>query len=152
MKEYASLNGKLPDRLIVYRDGVGEGQIAYVYDFEMAQIKSALDKLIEPGKIKWSFIIVTKRVNARFFQKIDAKTIENPPPGTVVDTVVTRKERYDFYLISQSVREGTVNPTMYNIIGDNTDWKPIHHQQLAYKLCHLYFNWAVSINFHFLAI
>ncbi|XP_074601974.1 piwi-like protein 1 [Brevipalpus obovatus] len=145
LKEYASLNGQLPDRLIVYRDGVGEGQINYVYDFEMAQIKSALDKLIGPGKIKWSFIIVTKRINARFFLKVDAKSIENPPPGTVVDTVVTRKERYDFYLISQSVRKGTVNPTMYNIIGDSTDWQPHHHQQLAYKLCHLYFNWAGTI-------
>ncbi|XP_074604113.1 piwi-like protein 1 [Brevipalpus obovatus] len=145
LKEYASFNGKLPNRLVIYRDGVGEGQIAHVYDFEMAQIKTALNSIIEPGKILWSFVIVTKRVNARFFHKVDARSPQNPPPGTVVDTVVTRKERYDFYLISQCVRQGTVNPTMYNIIEDTTGWRPIHHQQIAYKLCHLYFNWAGTI-------
>ncbi|XP_074601873.1 piwi-like protein 1 [Brevipalpus obovatus] len=145
LKEYESLNGKLPDRLVVYRDGVGEGQINYVYDFEVAQLQTAINQLIEPGKILWSFVIVTKRVNARFFHKVDARSLDNPPPGTVIDTVVTRKERYDFYLISQCVRQGTVNPTMYNIIEDSTGWRPIHHQQMAYKLCHLYFNWAGTI-------
>ncbi|XP_074601986.1 piwi-like protein 1 [Brevipalpus obovatus] len=145
LKEYASLNGKLPDRLVVYRDGVSEGQIGYVYDFEIAQLRTAINSIIEPGKILWSFVIVTKRINARFFHKIDARSLQNPPPGTVVDTVVTRKERYDFYLISQCVRQGTVNPTMYNIIEDTTGWRPIHHQQMAYKLCHLYFNWAGTI-------
>ena len=33
--------------------------------------------------------------------------------GTVVDDVVTLPERYDFFLVSQSVRQGTVNPTSY---------------------------------------
>ncbi|XP_074604112.1 piwi-like protein 1 [Brevipalpus obovatus] len=146
LKEYQSHNGRLPDRLIIYRDGVSEGQISYVYDFEMAQIKTALNSIIEPDKIKWSFIIVTKRGNTRFFYKLDPGTFVNPPSGTVVDTVVTRKERYDFYLISQSVQKGTVNPTMYNIIEDTTGWLPFHHQQLAYKLCHLYFNWTGTIN------
>ncbi|XP_074604110.1 piwi-like protein 1 [Brevipalpus obovatus] len=145
LKEYQSLNGRLPDRLIIYRDGVSEGQISYVYDFEMAQIKTALNSIIEPDKIKWSFIIVTKRGNTRFFYKPDPRTLVNPPPGTVVDTVVTRRERYDFYLVGQCVRQGTVNPTMYNIIQDTTGWRPIHHQRLAYKLCHLYFNWAGTI-------
>lgn len=68
-------------------------------------------------------------------------------PGTIVDTKVTRPERFDFYLISQSVRQGTVAPTMYNIIADETNWKPHLHQSLAYKLTHLYFNWPVSNQF-----
>jgi len=42
----------------------------------------------------------------------------NPPSGTVVDDVVTLPERYDFFLVSQSVRQGTVNPTSYNVIKD----------------------------------
>lgn len=96
-------------------------------------------------KIAFVYIIVTKRVNARFFLRVGERELQNPPPGTSIDSVVTRKQRYDFYLISQSVRQGTVNPTMYNIIADNTNWRPIHHQQLAYKLCHMYYNWAVII-------
>ncbi|CAG2180788.1 unnamed protein product [Oppiella nova] len=34
---------------------------------------------------------------------------------------------------------------MFNIIKDDTNWKPHHHQQLAYKLTHLYYNWIGTI-------
>ncbi|XP_074604111.1 piwi-like protein 1 [Brevipalpus obovatus] len=150
LKEYRELNGKLPDRLVVYRDGVGEGQISHVYDFEVAQIREALNSVAEQDgtrdQMKWAFIIVTKRINTKFFHKVGDRSVENPPPGTVVDTVVTRKDRTDFYLISQSVRQGTVNPTMYTVVTDDTQWDPIHHQLMANKLCHLYFNWAGTIS------
>jgi aubergine-like protein len=48
--------------------------------------------------------------------------------------------RYDFFLVSQSVRQGTVNPTSYNVIKDTSGLKPHHLQGLTYKLCHLYYN------------
>jgi aubergine-like protein len=31
--------GYLPQRIVIYRDGVGEGQIEYVYKHEVALIK-----------------------------------------------------------------------------------------------------------------
>ncbi|KAK8757976.1 hypothetical protein V5799_004390 [Amblyomma americanum] len=71
--------------------------------------------------------------------------VTNPPPGTVVDSEVTRPERYDFFLVSQSVRQGTVAPTQYNVIYDTTGLKPDHMQRLPYKLTHLYFNWPGTI-------
>ena len=52
--------------------------------------------------------------------------------------------RYDFFLVSQSVRQGTVNPTHYNVISDTSGLKPDHIQRLTYKLTHLYYNWPVS--------
>lgn len=58
-----------------------------------------------------------------------------------------RSHRYDFYLVSQSVRQGTVSPTHYNVIDDNSDWSPEIIQRLTYKLTHMYFNWSVSIIF-----
>ena len=68
-----------------------------------------------------------------------------PPSGTVVDDVVTLPERYDFFLVSQSVRQGTVNPTSYNVIEDSSGLKPEHIQKLTYKLCHLYYNWPGTV-------
>lgn len=53
--------------------------------------------------------------------------------------------RYDFFLVSQSVRQGTVTPTHYNVIWDTTGLKPDHMQRLAYKMCHLYYNWPVNM-------
>ena len=47
-------------------------------------------------------------------------------------------------MVSQSVRQGTVAPTHYNVIHDTTQLKPDHMQRLAYKLCHLYYNWPVG--------
>jgi aubergine-like protein len=117
--------------------------IPHVFDYELRQIRDALKAINADKPPSLSFTIVTKRVNARFFSKSDQR-FENPIPGTIIDSVVTREKRYDFYLISQSVRQGTVTPTMYNIIWDESSLKPTHHQQLAYKLTHLYFNWAVS--------
>jgi aubergine-like protein len=146
LKRYYDINKKLPQRLVIYRDGVSEGDIEWVYNYELKQIEEAIKKIGPMAQsIKLSFIIVTKRINTRFFQKLGERQFDNPIPGTIVDTVVTRHERYDFFLISQSVRQGTVAPTMFNIIKDDTNWKPHHHQQLAYKLTHLYYNWIVSI-------
>lgn len=58
----------------------------------------------------------------------------NPPCGTVVDDVVTRPERYDFFLVSQNVKEGTVNPTMYNVIKDESGLSPDNIQALTFKV------------------
>ena len=52
--------------------------------------------------------------------------------------------RYDFFIVSQCVRQGTVGPTHYNVISDSSGLKPDHLQRLTYKLCHLYYNWPVS--------
>ena len=38
-------------------------------------------------------------------QTVNGNRPTNPPSGTVVDDVVTLPERYDFFLISQSVRQ-----------------------------------------------
>lgn len=51
--------------------------------------------------------------------------------------------RYDFYLVSQSVRQGTVSPTHYNVIYDGVGLQADHMQRLSYKLTHMYFNWQV---------
>jgi len=94
--------------------------------------------------MKWAFVIVTKRINTRMFAR-QGNDLTNPTPGTVADTEVTRPERYDFYLVSQSVRQGTVTPVSFNVVWDNSGLKPDHIQRLSYKLTHLYFNWPGTI-------
>lgn len=142
---YRKTNGQLPERIVIYRDGVSEGQIPHVYDVELQNIKNGIRRVAGETPIRLSFVIVTKRVNSRFFLRTGERNAENPKCGTIIDTVITRKDRYDFYLISQAVRAGTVAPTNFNIIEDESGWKPQHHQQLAYKLTHLYYNWMGTI-------
>ena len=53
--------------------------------------------------------------------------------------------RYDFFLVSQHVRQGTVTPTHYVVVSDNSGLKPDHMQRLAYKMTHMYYNWPGTI-------
>ena len=53
--------------------------------------------------------------------------------------------RYDFFIVSQSVRQGTVNPTSYNVVKDTSGLRPDHIQSLTYKLTHLYYNWPGNV-------
>ena len=53
--------------------------------------------------------------------------------------------RYDFFLCSQSVRQGTVTPTHFNVIADTSNLSPDSIQLFTYQLCHMYYNWPVSI-------
>ncbi|XP_011300056.1 protein aubergine [Fopius arisanus] len=134
-------NGALPSHIIVYRDGVGEGQVPFVVDHEVSHVEEAITKFynnVQP--VKLGYIVVTKRINTRFFQGT-----RNPLPGTVVDDVVTNPMKYDFFLISQSVKQGTVAPTSYSVIYDSLQLTPDKLQLLTYKMTHLYFNCSTTM-------
>ena len=38
LKKYHEVNGQLPDKIVVYRDGVGDGQLATVHEHEVKQL------------------------------------------------------------------------------------------------------------------
>lgn len=133
----------LPDRIVVYRDGVGDGQLSAVVDHELAQITSCFSKYPE-YRPKFTVLVVKKRINTRIFHNLQGE-LKNPPPGTVVDDEVTKPEWYDFFIVSQSVRQGTVTPTHFNVICDTSGLKPDHLQRLTYKMCHLYYNWPGTV-------
>ncbi|XP_073468568.1 piwi-like protein 1 [Aquarana catesbeiana] len=133
-------NGFLPNRILIYRDGVGDGQLKTLVSYEVPQIMDCTRTAAKDYIPKLSVVVVKKRINARFFGVLGGR-LQNPPPGTIVDTEVTRPEWYDFFIISQSVRQGTVSPTHYNVVYDSGGLKPDYMQRLTYKLCHQYFNW-----------
>jgi len=145
LRKYQELNGCPPEKIILYRDGVGDGQIPYVVEHEVKAIHDTLVNAgFEENNVKFAFIIVNKRINTKFVQKTSGNHT-NPPSGTIVDDVVTLPERYDFFLISQSVTQGTVNPTSYNVVKDTSGLSPEHLQKLTYKLAHLYYNWPGTV-------
>lgn len=144
LKRYHQLNGQMPDRIFIFRDGVGEGQLQAIKEFELEQVKQCF-KEIGSYEPRFAFIIVTKRINTRLFEKVGPGRLQNPRPGTVADSEITRPEWYDFFLVSQSVRQGTVSPTQYNVIHDTSGLKPDHIQRLTYKLTHLYYNWPGTV-------
>ena len=129
------------------RDGVGEGQIRYVENEEV----KAIEKVLQETKfknIRLTFVIVCKRINAKFFKtegQNGGEAAINPEAGTVVDECVTLPDNHDFFLTSQSTRQGTANPVYYNVIRDRSGLSLRELERLTFKLCHLYYNWPGTI-------
>lgn len=143
-EQFKKVNNFYPEKIIIYRDGVGDGQLSMVKEHEIPQIERAFSMIDSGYTPHLSVIIVKKRGNSRFFAA-NGNKLANPPYGTIIDTVVTRAEWQDFYLISQYVRQGTVNPTHYNVIHDTSVLKTDHFQKLTFKLTHMYYNWPGTI-------
>ncbi len=96
------------------------------------------------------YVVVSKRINTRFFTKGQRQgEYGNPFSGTTVDDVVTLPERYDFFLISQSVRQGTVNPTSYNVIYNTNKWSPGNFQVRTTFLHHDILKMRVRVRLHY---
>uniref|UniRef100_A0A8C6X315 Piwi like RNA-mediated silencing 4 n=1 Tax=Naja naja TaxID=35670 RepID=A0A8C6X315_NAJNA len=138
INNWEKCNGHPPARIIIYRDGVGDGQLKMVMDYEVPQLLSVLDEC--SGGPKMTLIIVKKKCLPRFFVESNGG-LRNPPVGTVIDTEATQPSWYDFFLISQLARQGTVNPTYYNVVYDDNKLSPDHMQRFTFKMCHLYYNW-----------
>lgn len=146
-REWYTRNGRLPDLVLIYRDGVGEGMLQGVVNHEIPQFHHVVDKINEEKggwKPTLSFIVVTKRVTTRLFAP-SRDGFSNPNPGTVVDSDCTHRGWYDFFLVSQSVFQGTVTPTRYHVLFDDTGLTPEQIQLLTYKMCHLYVNWCGTV-------
>ncbi|ODN02318.1 Protein piwi [Orchesella cincta] len=88
---FLALNGELPERIIIYRDGVGDGQLQAVNDSELKKLNGGRTPPL------LTYVVVSKRVNTRLMMM--KMNLQNPPPGTVVDEVVTLPERFviNFY-------------------------------------------------------
>uniref|UniRef100_M3YQJ1 Piwi like RNA-mediated gene silencing 3 n=1 Tax=Mustela putorius furo TaxID=9669 RepID=M3YQJ1_MUSPF len=141
LKLWCKHNLFLPQAIIVYWDGVGDGQLQALLDHEVPQIESSLKSVCpKDSGVKLTFIVVKKRINTRFFES--EGRLRNPLPGTVIDVEVTKRQWYDFFIVSQSVKDGTVTPTHYNAIHDTVRFTPDRIQHLTYRLCHMYYNLA----------
>ncbi|XP_052772354.1 piwi-like protein 1 [Mya arenaria] len=144
LTKFHETNHFLPEKIVVFRDGVGDGQLNTVADYEVDQLKSTFSHFGEEYCPKMSVVIVQKRINTRIFCH-KGRQLDNPPSGTVVDHSITRRDRYDYFLVSQHVRQGTVSPTHYIVVSDDTGMKPDHMQRLTYKMTHLYYNWPGTV-------
>lgn len=151
IRKFNAITGSFPERIIFYRDGVGEGQIDRVYEQEVEPILMTLKKIYGSDDSRFAFIVVNKRSNARFFKDLGRGNFANPGPGTVIDRVVTMPNRNDFYLISQKVGQGTVAPTYYQVLHNTTGLSMDKIQILSFKFCHLYFNWAGTVRIPFVS-
>ena len=117
--------GTYPENILIYRDGVSEGQYEIVLDQELPLLRKACKELYPPidfkeGLPRMSIIIVGKRHNTRFYptRKEDADRSSNPQNGTIVDRGVAEARNWDFFLQAHTALQGTARPAHYYIVLD----------------------------------
>ncbi|KAI0554701.1 ribonuclease H-like domain-containing protein [Xylaria curta] len=114
-----------PENILIYRDGVSEGQYSKVLEEELPQLRKACEQLYpapdrQKGLPRMTLIIVGKRHHTRFYvtKGADGDKSGNPKPGTVVDRGVTEARSWDFFLQSHAAIKGTARPAHYFVLLD----------------------------------
>ncbi|KAI1095581.1 Piwi-domain-containing protein [Rostrohypoxylon terebratum] len=113
--------GQLPQNILIFRDGVSEGQFSQVLTLELPSIRAACTALY-PAKQspKISIVVSVKRHQTRFYptdpnHMTASRNIKN---GTVVDRGVTQATVWDFFLTAHSALQGTARPAHYTVLLD----------------------------------
>lgn len=68
-------HGNLPENILIYRDGVSEGQYQAVLEHELPKLRAGFN-----GRI--ALVVVGKRHHTRFYKKNASNDETNPESGT----------------------------------------------------------------------
>lgn len=75
LDHYCKVNGKPPEKIIIYRDGISDGQLPLVTDYEIPQISSAFEMVGSEYKyLNMCFFCCCLFQNFTFFFCNKAKT------------------------------------------------------------------------------
>ncbi|XP_076338021.1 protein argonaute-2-like isoform X1 [Tachypleus tridentatus] len=138
-----------PNRIIMYRDGVSEGQFSQVLAHELLAMRESCMKLEPDYKPGITFIVVQKRHHTRLFcsdKKEQIGKSGNIPAGTTVDVGITHPTEFDFYLCSHAGIQGTSRPSHYHVLWDDNQFSADELQCLTYQLCHTYVRCTRSVS------
>lgn len=155
LQHWRKLNKSLPENIIVYRDGVSEGQYNKVIDEELPLLQEACKKTYpadqtKKGLPRLAIVVVGKRHNTRFYPTTEQDSNrENPIPGTVVDRGVSEARDWDFFLQAHSALQGTARPAHYFTVWDEIFYPryPANSggpgaadvlQDLTHKMCYMF--------------
>lgn len=145
VKQYTVKNNHSPDLIVFFRDGIGRGSYDYVKSEEIAPI---LEKLssgqftgTQNNSPKLAYIVVSKRVNDRFYLQDGPSRVSNPNGGLLIKSKVTNNQGFDYFMVSQKVTMGTATPTHYECLHNDTGLSADTFYELTYYQSFNYFNW-----------
>eukprot|EP00189_Rhodosorus_marinus_P008451 CAMPEP_0184754634 /NCGR_PEP_ID=MMETSP0315-20130426/44719_1 /TAXON_ID=101924 /ORGANISM="Rhodosorus marinus, Strain UTEX LB 2760" /LENGTH=850 /DNA_ID=CAMNT_0027234059 /DNA_START=67 /DNA_END=2619 /DNA_ORIENTATION=+ len=148
IEEFRKANkGAVPKRIIMYRDGVSEGEFQQVLDYELWEMRRACMSISQNYRPPMTFVTVQKRHNSRFFP-VDPKDGDrsgNCRAGTVVDTDIVHPKHFDFFLNSHGGLQGTSKSGFYKVLYDENGFNADQIQSLTYRMCHSYARCCKSV-------
>ncbi|KAK9444877.1 QDE2-like protein [Metarhizium brunneum] len=144
---WRSNNKTLPENIVIFCDGVSEGQFAQVVDQELPMIRDACRQTYPPGKQpKLSIIVSVKRHQTRFYptNTEDMSRSGNVKNGTVVDRGITLAPYWDFFLTAHEALQGKARPAHYTVLLDEVfrykygERASSELERLTHELCYLF--------------
>ncbi|KAL7784965.1 hypothetical protein V8C37DRAFT_339194 [Trichoderma ceciliae] len=139
--------GRYPENIVIYRDGVSEGQFSQVLDQELPCIREACRKKYSPQfQPKLTIVVSVKRHQTRFYPSLaeDMSRSGNTVNGTIVDRGVTQVRYWDFFLTAHDALQGTARPAHYTVLLDEIFRSRFginaanELERLTHELCYLY--------------
>ena len=144
---FKARNNAMPATIIVFRDGVGDGQFEQVVQRELPAIKGALALMgYDDTSVKVCMVVCQKGHHTRLVyeeQQGPDKAFINPCPGLVIDATgaansITSGRYNEFYLNSHAAIQGTAKPCKYALVYDEIGIQMAELELLTYWSCYLY--------------
>lgn len=150
-------HAEFPDNILMYRDGVSEGQYDIVLNKELPLLRDACAEVYPPAATKKglphiTIAVVGKRHHTRFYPTVleKGKSDDNGNccNGTIVDRHVTEARNWDFFLQAHNALQGTARPAHYFVVLDEIFTKrPVKapftnaadvFEDLTHNMCYLF--------------
>lgn len=149
LRFYKEKNGRLPEKILYFRDGVSEGQFQELMATEFQAMRRACQSF-QMTNCKMTVVVVQKRHHTRFFpgqSGIGDRKNNNVPAGTIVDTQITYPNETHYYLVSHQSIQGVAKPTKYCVLCDESNINIDDLQALTYNLCHMFTRCNRSVSY-----
>lgn len=131
-KSYYQLNKKVPNTIILYREGLSIQQTtAQVSKMEIPALEGMIQEIGAKTKTanykpQLMILVVNKKVNSRYYNIIKdspgkfAPSVGNVDSGSILVEPLSSDNSYDFHLAAQYVTQGTCTPTLFRVAYDTT--------------------------------
>ncbi|THU80085.1 Piwi-domain-containing protein [Dendrothele bispora CBS 962.96] len=143
---WGAMNRTIPQRILVFRDGLSEGELSGVAEWEIGEIRGSIedvwrDRRVQAPFPKLTYIVVGKRHHITFFPSRGSAASDHN--GNCIAGFATSDLKHplteDFYLQSHAAIQGTARSSHYTVIKDEIfDGNVDLIQNLAFALCHSY--------------
>ncbi|KAJ6019033.1 hypothetical protein N7522_001100 [Penicillium canescens] len=148
-------NGKAPDYVYYFRDGVSASEYRKVLREEIPSIRFAIahacGQSIWAGKL--CVVVANKRHHIRGFPDPSSRITSDPNggclPGTMIDRDVTSPNEWDFLLYTHIALQGTARPVYYHVLLNEIE--NLGPNDLACMIndhCHQYIRSTTSVSVH----
>ncbi|KAL7080126.1 hypothetical protein ACQ4LE_000403 [Meloidogyne hapla] len=132
---YQDQRGDTPKRLILFRNGMSEGQFATAKQYEIPMVRLALREC-SASNCKLTVLVSQKTHNIRLFahEELSKSTGSSKNLNIKPGTQVTHPEHSEFYLNCHAAIQGTTRTPRFTILEDDTKFKMDQIEQICYAL------------------